>query len=346
MRIDAYRRGLVALVVPLLGGLVGCSTFKSSRHLDMGPFAENTVAMLVDAQKTVQPFEWHYLRQYREGAMADSMQAEADLVRNVFRGIGFYSIEVVALNQARISNRERAARLANYIGEASQPIVSEGGLGEYGITQAKLDSVLANIRAQTTYLDAIGAAHPLVYSIVTFTIARVDTVAAKVQPAFDFIQSEVSASFRGIHAEIVELNQLEEENVRNYLFLQEHRVGKPGALDSLLSRDPSMADVLTPKNRNSAAAIDEAQRVLQERLASIDSVRGQLDMRNLQHAHQLAELDEMRNEMDQRVRTARLTLIYWLRSHGSLAQGVVVPPAINVSQIVGSTAKRALKSFP
>ena len=312
----------------------------------MGPFAENTVSMLSEAQRSVQPFEWHYLHQYREGALADSMQVEAQLVRDVFRGIGFYSIEVVALNQSKLSNKERAARLANYIGEAARPIVKEGDLGEYGIRKSQLDSVLTDIRAQTTYLGAIGAAHPLVYSIVTFTIARVDTVAAKVQPAFDFIRAEIKANFAGVRAEIIELNQLEETNVRNYLFLQEHRARKPGALDSLIARDPSMADVLTPKHKLSEAAIDQADRILQERLASIDSVRAQLGMRNLERAHQIAELDDMRAEMDDRVRIARLVLIYWLRSHGSLAQGVVVPPAINMGKIVGSTAKRALNSFP
>ncbi len=340
-----YRSKLWVLLLPAVG-LVGCSKFSSSRHLDMGPFAENTVAMLTESQKTVQPFEWHYLHEYREGALGDSMQAEAQLVRDVFRGIGFYSIEVVALNQSRLSNKQRAAKLADYIGEAARPIVHEGELGEYGIRKTQLDSVLTNIRAQDTYLGAIGAAHPLVYSIVSFTIARVDTVAAKVQPVFNLIQKEVDANFAAVKAEIAELNKLEEINVRNYILLQEHRIRKPGALDSLLARDPSMADLLTPKNQNSAEAIDRAQRRLQERLASIDSVRAQLGLRNLQYTHQVAELDDMRAEMNNRVRTARLMLIYWLRSHGSLSQGVVVPPAINVGHMLGTTVERTLKSFP
>ena len=341
------KRGLHLLMLALCASsFVGCSSFKSSRHIDMGPFAENTVSMLLDAQSAVMPFEWHYLREYREGAMADSMQAEVERLRSVFRGIGFYSIEVVALNQSRLSDKERAAKLANYIGEACQPIVHGGELGEYGIRRSQLDSVLTNIRAQSSYLDAIGAAHPLVYSIVTFAIAHVDTVALEVEPAFNFIQSEVKAKFSDVEAEIAELNQLEETNVRNYLLLQEHRVGKPGALDALLARDPSLADVLSPKRRSAMAAIDEAQRLLQERIASIDSVRGTLGMRNLQYAHQVAELDEMRTEMGERVRRARLMLIYWLRSHGSLSQGVVVPPSIDIKAIAGSTAKRALKSFP
>jgi hypothetical protein len=278
--------------------LVGCSSFQSSRHLDMGPFAENTVSMLAEAQRSVQPFEWHYLYEYREGALADSMQSEAELVRDVFRGIGFYSIEVVALNQSKLSNKERAARLANYIGEAARPIVKEGDLGEYGITKAQLDSVLTNIRAQSSYIGAIGAAHPLVYSIVTFTIARVDTVAAMVQPSFDFIRAEIKANFAGIRAEIVELNQLEETNVRNYLLLQEHRARKPGALDSLLARDPSMANVLTPKDKFSEVAIVRRSASWGQRLASIARC-AQARYAGLERAHRL-RTDDMRAEMDER----------------------------------------------
>ena len=325
--------------------LLGCSKFKSSKRLDMGPFAENTASMLVEAHKVVQPMEWNYLRPYRPEAVRDSLLAEVELVRRVFRGIGFYSLQVVALNNAKMSEKQRAAKLADYIETASQPIVDAKDLANFGLTKAQLDSVLVNIRAQTNYLGALSAANPLVYTITSFSVNRIDKVTATSRPAFAAIERQVDAEFAQTHREIDELNALEEFNVDNYLLLQDHRVGKAGSLDSLLARDPSLASLFS-KGRSSREAIDEAQRSLQERLASIDSVRSQLGMRNLHHMHQIAELDEFRAELDDRARTAKLMLIYWMRSHANLAQGIMVPPAINVEAIAGSTAKKALKSFP
>lgn len=326
--------------------LLGCSKFKSSRQMDMGPFAENTASMLVEAHKVVQPMEWNYLRPYRPEAVQDSLLAEVELVRRVFRGIGFYSIQVVALNNAKMSEKQRAAKLADYIETASQPIVDAKDLSNFGLTKAQLDSVLINIRAQDSYLGALSAADPLVYTITSFSVNRIDKVAATSRPAFADIERQVDAEFAQTHREIDELNALEEFNVDNYILLQDHRVGKAGSLDSLLARDPSLASLFSSKGKSSREAIDEAQRILQERLASIDSVRSQLGMRNEHHMHQIAELDEFRAELDERVRTAKLMLIYWMRSHANLAQGITVPPAINLESIAGSTAKKALKSFP
>ncbi len=324
----------------------GCSNFKSSRSLNMGPFAENTITMLAEAQQVVAPLDWNYLREYKDVGVTDSVVVEIELLRRVFRGIGFYSIQVVALNNAKISDHKRAEKLATYIEETTNPIVLSGEIGAFGLTAAHVDSILQKVQAQTTYLGALGAINPLVYAVAVFSIDRVDRMAMMTQRALVNIQTEVDRDFADVKQSIAELNALEERNVQDYLLLQDYRAGKVESLEPLLAHDVTVREIVAGKARPSAQALEKAQLALQERLASIDSVRKQLGMRNEQHTHQVAELDEFRNEIDQRNRTARLMLIFWMRSHSNLAQGIEVPPTINLKSLADEGAKKALKSFP
>lgn len=324
----------------------GCSKFKGSHALDMGPFAENTVTMLAEAQASAQPLQWIYLRDYRDMAATDTVMRDVELVRRVFRGIGFYSIQVVALNNARLSDHQRALKLADYIEDVTDPIMATHDYATFGSTAAQVDSVLKQTRAQTTYLGALAAANPLVYSITTFCIARVDRIAGTTRVALQRIQSAVDTDFAATKRSLEELDADEEANVQNYLLLQDYRAGKTESLEPLLARDPSLRETLQAKGKPSAEAVDAAQRTLQDRLASIDEVRKQLGLRKDLHTHQVAELDEFRTELDRRNRTARLMLIYWMRSHSNLAQGVAIPPAINMEKIASDSAKKALKSVP
>jgi hypothetical protein len=324
----------------------GCSKFKSSRGLDMGPFAENTTTMLAEAQRVVQPLDWNYLREYRQMGVTDSVMREVELIRRVFRGIGFYSIQVVALNNAKISNKERAAKLAKYIEETTDPIIRSGEIASLGLTAAGLDSMVQNAKAQTTYLGALSAINPLVYSVASFCIERVDHVAAISQHSLVEIQSVVDRDFADIKKALEDLDACEDVYVRDYLMLQDYRSGKTESLEPLLARDLSLRELLGDKAKPSGEATEKAQKVLQERLASVDAVRKQLDARKELHALRVAEVDDFRNEIAERNRTARLMLIYWMRSHSNLAQGITIPPAINMGEIVGSSAKKALKTLP
>ncbi len=324
----------------------GCSKFKSSRGLDMGPFAENTTTMLAEAQQVVQPLDWSYLREYRTIGVTDSVLREVELIRRVFRGIGFYSIQVVALNNAKISNKQRAEKLAKYIEETTDPIIESGEIATLGLTPARVDSMIQQAKTQTSYLGALSAVNPLVYSVASFCIEHVDRVATMSQKSLVRIQGEVDADFADVKKSLENLDQLEDTNVQDYLMLQDYRAGKSESLEPLLARDLTLRDMLGGKAKPSGEQLEKAQVALQGRLASIDAVRKQLDARKALHTNQIAEVDAFRNEIAQRNRTARLMLIYWMRSHSNLAQGVAIPPAINMSEIVGSSAKKALKAIP
>ncbi|HET6349233.1 MAG TPA: hypothetical protein VFH88_09130 [Candidatus Krumholzibacteria bacterium] len=333
---------VVAISFLFLGVMLssGCSSFKSSTRMDMGPFAENTTAMLAEAQEVLQPLPWKHLRRYQIQARNDKeLQGEIDAVRGIFRGIGIYSIQVVSLNASRMSDPERAHLLADYFDDVLQPILDAGMEGEIGLTRGMVDTTLANIRKAPTYMEAIRAADPMVYTIVQFTIQRIDRVEAKTTPGFDRVTSLVEAGFEPTRAEIARLDSTEAADVRTYLALQDYRVGK-GTREAVIAADPLLAHVLAGKNE--VTEYEEAQRILRERLAATDATRAQLLPRQAQYRDEIGEVVDLGIELQRRTRAARMMLVYWLRAHRNLSQGVQVPPAINVGGMLGSSAKKAI----
>jgi len=318
----------------------GCSNFRGSARMDMGPFAENTTAMLAEAQAVLQPLPWRHLRRYQAQARNDkAMQAEVDAVRGIFRGIGIYSLQVVSLNASRLSEGERARLLASYFDDVLQPILDAGMEGELGLTRGMVDTTLTNIRSAPTYMDAIRAADPMVYTVVQFSIERIDRVEAKTVPAFEQITSLIEVGFAPTRAEIARLDSTEAADVRAYLTLQDYRVGK-ATREAVIAADPLLARVLAGKNE--VAEYEEAQRILRERLAATDATRAQLIPRQAEYREEIGEVMDLGVELQRRIRAARMMLVYWLRAHRNLAQGVQVPPAINVGGILGSSAKKAV----
>ncbi|MDH4037061.1 MAG: hypothetical protein OEX18_11470 [Candidatus Krumholzibacteria bacterium] len=329
----------VALVLACIACLSGCSKFKSSTRMDMGPFAENTTTLLVEAQKILQPLPWYYLREYQRAANTEEINDDVEVIRDIFRGVGMYSIQVVSLNASRMPDEKRAGKLADYLAEVLQPMLDAGAEEKYGLSRSMVDSTLAGIRGSTTFMQAIGEADPMIYSIVQFGIARLDAVRDAIEPSFVLIAVDIEARYAGTRAEIERLDASEAADVETYLALQDYRVGK-GTREAVVALDPLLAGPLAA--RDDVIAYEKAQSILRRRLAATDSTRAQLAPKVQDYRNRSEEVGELSMELDRRVRAGRMMLVYWLRAHRNLAQGIQVPPAINVGQMVGSSAKKAV----
>ncbi len=331
------RGALCALVC--IAALGGCSNFRSSKRLDMGPFAENTSSMLAQAEAILQPLPYRYLREYHLQNVQDPRtRQQVDVVRGLFRGIGLYSLQVVSLNASRLSDRERAGKLGDYFAEVLKPITDAGAESQVGLTRSLIDSTLVNVRNSPTFMAAIDAADPLVYAVVTFGIRTVDRVGEVAEPVFEQVREDVQARYAETRWEVAKLDSVEARDVNTYLALQDYRLGK-ATRDSVVALDPMMAGVL--KGRDELKECEQAQETLRRRLAATDATRAQLLERIEDYDNKIGEVLVLDEELKRRVRVARLMFVYWLRAHRNLAQGVQVPPAINVGSMVSSSAKKA-----
>jgi hypothetical protein len=187
-------------------------------------------------------------------------------------------------------------------------------------------------------MDAIRAADPMVYDIVQFAIARVDRVGDVTKPAFDLIRADIEAQYAETREEVALLDACEAADVQTYLALQDYRAGT-ATREDVIALDPLLANVL--KGKNEVEEYESAQSILRSRLAATDATRAQLLVKTGEYQIKMAEVSDLDVELERRVRAGRMMLVYWLRAHRNLSQGIQVPPAINVGAMVSSSAKKA-----
>jgi hypothetical protein len=173
------RSASAALLLLTLTGS-GCTYFSSSKRLDMQPFAENTVTAIGELRRLDRPVSWVRLRAYQKHPAVEEARAEYVPLRNLLQGVTTYSLQLVALNDARTSDARKIRELVRYVRETA-PIAlqqSEDGDDELLLTKARLEEVLQQMSAQETFLGAVGAAEPLVSALQTRGLALCDRMAA------------------------------------------------------------------------------------------------------------------------------------------------------------------------
>ena len=91
----------------------GCSVFKSSRRMDMGPFAENTRTLFAEAIKIERPFPWKLNKKMTEITEYREAATKAKPVVEVLRGIILYSNQIVSIYNSKLSEKSKINLLAD-----------------------------------------------------------------------------------------------------------------------------------------------------------------------------------------------------------------------------------------
>jgi hypothetical protein len=341
-RIEGFRFGLAVLVLAMASVFsAGCSSFKTSRGIDVAPFAQNTVGMIGEVQRVSKPVVWVQLKPYESLPSVQAVR-EANLpTRALMRGVALYSTQIVSIYGSPISESRKVAELAAYLHDTVRPtLVSVDTAGQF-ISQSEYDAAVRDMRSAKTFLAALSAAQPIVSGALAFGNAKYDVVSQRIDAAADDISRRVEAEFGPLKEQMATLQAVHFKRVEAYALLSRYRLGEAAALDSLRASDPELTEVLPPGKRPSSAALDGAEEVLLKRMATIQSLREQLETDFSNYRAQQLELDELRTQANESVRLGRITLILWSRSHQNLAQGIKIPAAIDVMGMVKGAATKA-----
>jgi hypothetical protein len=118
--------------------------------------------------------------------------------------------------------------------------------------------------------------------------------------------------------------------VYDIAFLPQIRRGVPGALDSLLAREPSLPALIDPSNGLDAAEVQRVEDRLLEILTRLREVREQLEPDIAMYFRQQNELDQVENTWNAELRKGRVSIVAWARAHKRMSQGVTDPAQIDV----------------
>jgi hypothetical protein len=345
MHVTRRSIALIPAALVIAGLLNGCATFRGSKRIEVGPFAENTTGMVSELQKFNRPVVWTYLKKYQDLPTIVMARQSVYPIRGLLRGVGLYSAQVVALYGSPLPEDKKISELARYMEEIIRPGLKEDDESGDVISRTELDAVIRDVRSSKTLLEALRKAEPMVGATVSRGNLLFDRTDSLIQVATADVQERIETEFAPLKTRIKELDGMHLASAWSYTQLLRYRSGDASALDSLRASDPAVMELLPAGRKLTSKDLDAAEHFVVDRSTSIKSMRDQLDPQfDIYKANQ-AELEALRNQTDERARLGRIALQLWGRSHRNLAAGISVPPMIDVVGLMKSTATTGVKSL-
>ena len=337
-----------ALLLMLVGttALCGCSAFKSSKRMDMAPFSENTGVLFAEASQVSRQFEFKYLRPYLSTQEVQDLRVKAVPILTALRGVVYYSNQVVAINNSKLSDKEKNDHLARYLSEIMEKAKAKRSSEGLGFDEAAAQSVLEKVRGSKTYLDGIAAASPVVNAVVVAIMEQLDEFQQTTIPAaVSALDKEIETVVAETRANYSNLKSLQARSMRAANLFYRVRMGDTVSMTALLEEDPSVKEFIPSPEKATTKTMDATEGYLLDRLDKVDRMIRQLDADMAQYKAMRDELETWRITVDDKVRVARNAIMIWGQSHRNLGVGIPVPPLIDVEGLAGSalgTAKKAV----
>ncbi len=342
-----FARALARLLAAaaLAGAATSCRHFRPSRGLDLATFADNTVATIGNVQRFEQPGVWVYLRNHREHpAVLKAAEHRIRLAR-LLRGIAFYSVQMVAIGDARLPEERKLTELARHLEVVVRQASSEPEAEDWGVTPADIDRIVGEITQQTTFLDGVAAAEPLVNGSKRYGLKLVDTLDEDIAEATSAIGRAVAAEFAEVNENVAAVGRVQQRLLRGFALLHQHRLGDPQALEQLRAAVPLAREALPPGKPPSARDLDALEVQLAAQLERVETAKKQLVPDLADYERSQRELDDLRAAHVEQARLARVTLMFWAGSHRNLGRGIAVPPAIDIPGLLTSGAVGVTKAI-
>jgi len=312
----------------------------------MSPFADNTTTMFSEATKISQPFQWKYCKPYTSIPEAQNFAAAALPLLEALHRIVYYSNQVVAINNSKLSDKEKNNQLARYLREAMQRALEDREGDSLQLDLSGAVKVLENIRNAKTYREGILASEPIVNSVVRAILDRIDKVQNQVPLVLAGFEREIEDDYAEVRGNYLRLQELQEDLMLSVTRLYRGRMGDNAEMDSLLQEDASVRYFIPSIEAVSLSQMTAAEKHLVEQLNEIDTMLHQLDGIKNEYIAKKDELNQWRTQVDEKIRIARTSMIIWAQSHRNLGAGIPVPPLIDVggvaSGLVGNAAKTVI----
>jgi hypothetical protein len=340
------RARLTAAVAAFAATASGCSYVSSTKKLDMQPFAENTVTSISEMRKIETPPVWIRLRPYFAHPMVLEARQTARPLLDLVRGVNAYSLQVVSLNESRISDRNKSRELAKFLRGASQlALLEQSDDAEIALTAERRDAILKNIESKEKFMEALQAAEPVVNAVLARGLDLSDGVDAAIVKAVNAIEAEVQATNKAMLANRTALVHLQEKTIQALGWAEAIGFGDEAAADELRKSVPLLQEYLPPGRKPTPKEQAAIVATLSAQALRIKTALEQIDPQYQAYRESVLELDMLRAKTVDNAKLARSVLMVWARSHKNLARGIEVPPMFDLAKIITSTAMTAAKGI-
>ena len=328
---------LIAVAVSLM---TGCSYLKSTTHLDLSPFAENTLTLAAEVEYGLtETSRAVNLRDYWHLPSVDEHRKEWDKVRVLLKAVVAYSVEVTTLGNSTLTGQERCDALADYLDPLARPVVEAG---QIRITPAKLDSIVADIRTRKTLLDGLNAAQPIIDEVARIS----DNIFDGVRVSLDNTARAIMEAIDADNAKVVEydkmVTQFQYRTFDVIVLFSEARKGNMDAMAEMLETDPQLREYTTGKSALTVKQITEIESRLLDKTKWAEEFANMIAPDIQKYHQQQKELADIYTDAAHQLRRAKVTMIVWSRAHRNLALGVTDPARVNMFDLTKKALKTAL----
>ena len=325
---------LFAVLGILIVSLSGCATtggtsssstsskWHATKKVNLAPFADQTIAMISEADFGLTEDESVLVRKYwdRSSPEFKELNTHYEDIGATLDRIMNYSTGIVTLSESKRPLSEKISLYADYVDKMARPRIEK-----LDITPAEFNEALEHIRKQQNLLDALNAAQPLINTAVRNAMAKLRKIDNVLLNASISIEQAIEADF------VYELSFEKEIKIRKVAVLQaleaifDHLAGDAEALKRLANNpmNKSKNKILgKPVSDDDLRAIEQ---YLIDRLVIIQKVEDRLahDIQKYEATHR--ELDRLYIAALKNMSKVKLMLIVWSRAHQKMSAGVEDP---------------------
>ena len=332
---------LIVITLSTFIFLGGCAKFSSSRHLDMRSFGENTSAMINEIKAGLTIKRSLLTTPFIHGEAVIQFRKHKEDIGIILRGIIFYSTQIVNISRANLTDEEKAKKLGEYIKRLATPVV-EAKDPDIRISTEKLDAIVAKINNQQTFLDALGAAQPLVDALNGFMTNSLETMKGLAEQIAEETSVRIDQHSAAVITNKNNLEAFQTQTMQSFHLLNSLRAGKAGAMDELLQNDPALKEYVKPGTTVGKQDMDLMETALMRRFENTQALLDSLKPRIDEYHAQIREMEELMYSFEQSARRLQLSVTLWARSHANLAAGIEVPPEIDIGKMITGTASNVV----
>ena len=318
--------------------LAGCSTFQSSKKINLAPFAENAVSIVSEIEYGLSKGRAIHIRPFLNGPNVQEYKKTWQKLSVFLTGIVAYSIKVVTISMSDLDENKKANMLADYLEKLAVNIFDEPDVG-FEMTQTQYNNSIENIRKAETYIDAMNGAQPIVDEV-----SRVaNRIIGELKVAQENARTEVADRIEAEHESMISfrksLKVLKTKTFRSIDFLTKYKFGNKAVLDSLFNLDPQLQDYIQPGEKYTLEVQNKIENRLMFRLDAIKKIQEQIFPELEQYRTEMTELDNLIAIANRGIDQSKAAIVIWRQSHQTMAAGITEPAAIDLFGITKAALK-------
>jgi hypothetical protein len=296
--------------------------FKAGTVANVGVFADQTIAMLSDADFGFSDDQAIYLRDFwdAEYSLEKAFMQHRNGAGNFFRGIVLYSLNLVLIVETKPSVQDQIEAYADYLGDFDDKLHTE-----LEIKPDHYNQIIEEIRSTETLLDALRAAQPIINASGRFMNQILDDLQKSLEELAIDLEKRIDFRYR----DVVHFQKVLEKEKYHILGAMEKLYwandGDMEAYRALIESQAIMKKSIIPKGEPTEDDFIILGKYLYARLDGLDRIVQEIepDWELYRASHQ--ELDQAHIRGLDKISQARLITLVWTRAHQKMSSGVSTP---------------------